>query len=75
MKKYSNTSTVGKVITRHSSHFITMINFNFECYDCGYDNSVSLSEEEDLLEDPICTCSNCRANNLIKLSDIYDNNF
>jgi transcription elongation factor Elf1 len=60
-----------KVISRHPKHFVTMINFNYECVECGYDNSVSLSEEEELLDNPTLTCSNCKTNNTVTLKDIY----
>lgn len=66
-------SWVGTVIERQPKHLITMINFNWKCYSCNYENSASLSEEEDLLQDPTLTCTNCRHNNKILLSDIYNN--
>lgn len=66
-----------KVIARHPKHMITMINFNWKCCNCEYENSASLSEEEDLcqVDKVILTCSNCRFNNRILLKDIYNNDF
>lgn len=63
----------GSVLARQPNHIITMINFNWSCCDCGYENTASLSEEEDLCQtkEVTLTCSNCRYNNRILISDIY----
>lgn len=63
----------GQVTERLSNHIVTMINFNWECYECKAENPASLSEEEDLCQTDmiVLTCTNCRTNNRVYLSDIY----
>ena len=37
-------------VKRQPKHIVTMINFNWNCVECGYENTASLSEEEDLAQ-------------------------
>jgi|GEM_PF-4230265 len=62
-----------KILNWQPKHIVTMINFNWGCVDCGYENSSSLSEEEDLMQHDFITqtCAKCRYNNRIKVSAIY----
>jgi len=63
-----------KVVGRQPNHIVTMINFNWNCLSCDYENTSSLSEEEDLIQNKVIieTCRNCRYNNHIKVYDIYN---
>lgn len=71
-----NDLKTAKIVERQLKHFVTMINFNWECINCKCENSASLSEEEDLMQHDYVTetCRNCRANNRIKVYDIYNHN-
>ncbi len=69
-----NNKPFGRVIEKQAKHIVTMINFNWECCDCKYENTASLSEEEDLCQTDlvILTCKQCRYNNRILVADIYN---
>lgn len=64
------------IINRQPNHIVTMINFNWGCIECKYENTSSLSEEEDLMQHDYVTetCRNCRTNNRIMVADIYNHN-